>query len=245
MPPATLEVSELSAGYGGAPAIAHASLILCGGQLLGLIGPNGAGKSTLLRAIAGLIPALSGTVHVGGHPIRTAREHALAQLGFAVDPAELPGVLTGRQYLQMVASVRGCAPDDWPEPDLDQVLGFSPWLDTVLARCSLGTRAKLSVAAAFLGAPPLLVLDESLNGLDPVSSWRLRQVLARMVRSGRHAAILSTHQIELLGSLCTDVAYVEEGRIAHRWTRPELDAAGPGGVEAMVMEAVAAAAMAC
>ena len=97
------------------------------------------------------------------------------------------------------------------------------------------------MAAAFLGAPSLLVLDESLNGLDPLSSWRLRQVLARMVQSGRHAAILSTHQIELLGSLCTDAVYVEAGRIAHRWTRIQLDAAGPGGVEAMVMAAVATA----
>ena len=244
MHPAILEMSELSAGYGGRPAIAQASLTLRGGQLLGLIGPNGAGKSTLLRAIAGLTSVLSGEVRIGGHPIGTAREHALAQLGFAVDPAELPGLLTGRRYLQMVASVRGCAPHDWPEPDLDQVLGFAPWLDTVLAQCSLGTRAKLSVAAAFLGAPPLLVLDESLNGLDPVSSWRLRQVLARMVQSGHHAAILSTHQIELLGSLCTDIVYIDEGRIAHRWSRAELDAAGPGGVEAMVMAAVSAAAAA-
>ena len=244
MQPAILEVSELSAGYGGRPAIAGASLTLHGGQLLGLIGPNGAGKSTLLRAVAGLIPAWSGEVRIGGHSIGTARERALARLGFAVDPAELPDVLTSRQYLQMVASVRGCAPDDWPEPDLDQTLGFVPWLDTVLGQCSLGTRAKVSVAAALLGAPPLLVLDESLNGLDPVSSWRLRQVLARMVRSGRHAAILSTHQVELLGSLCTDVVYADEGRIAHRWTRAALDAAGPGGVEAMVMAAVSAAAAA-
>ena len=244
MHPALLEVSDLSAGYGGRPAIVQASLTLRGGQLLGLIGPNGAGKSTLLRAIAGLISVLSGEVRIGGHPIGTAREHALAEFGFAVDPAELPGLLTGRQYLQMVASVRGCAPRDWPEPDLDQVLGFAPWLDTVLAQCSLGTRAKLSVAAAFLGAPPLLVLDESLNGLDPVSSWRLRQILARMVQSGRHAAILSTHQIELLGSLCTDVVYIDEGRFAHRWSRAALDAAGPGGVEAMVMAAVSAAAAA-
>lgn len=244
MHPALLEVSDLSAGYGGRPAISQASLTLRGGQLLGLIGPNGAGKSTLLRAVAGLIPLLTGEARISGHLIGTAREHALAQLGYAVEPAELPGVLTGRQYLQMVASVRGCAPSDWPEPDLDQVLGFAPWLDTVLADCSLGTRAKLSVAAALLGAPPLLVLDESLNGLDPVSSWRLRQVVARMVQSGRHAAILSTHQIELLGSLCTEIVYVEEGRIAHRWTRAALDDAGPGGVEAMVMAAVSAAATA-
>ncbi len=241
MPVAILEVADLSAGYGGRPAIAQASLTLQGGQLLGLIGPNGAGKSTLLRAIAGLIPALSGHVFIGGHPVTAARERALARLGYAVDPAELPGVLTGRQYLEMVASVRGCAPHDWPEPELDRTLGFAPWLDTALAQCSLGTRAKVSVAAAFLGAPPLLVLDESLNGLDPLSSWRLREVLARMVQSGRHAAILSTHQIELLGSLCTDAIYVEEGRIAHRWTRAQLDAAGPGGVEAMVMTAVATA----
>jgi ABC-2 type transport system ATP-binding protein len=242
MYPAILEVSDLSAGYGGRPAITCASLTLHGGQLLGLIGPNGAGKSTLLRAVAGLIPALSGEVRIGTHPIATARERALVQLGFAVDPAELPGVLTGRQYLQMVASVRGCAEYDWPEPDLDQELGFTPWLDTLLGQCSLGTRAKLSVAAAFLGAPPLLVLDESLNGLDPISSWRLRQILARMVQTGRHAAILSTHQIELLGSLCTDVVYVDEGRLAHCWSRDALDAAGPGGVEAMVIATVAAAA---
>ncbi|MCQ8278585.1 ABC transporter ATP-binding protein [Acetobacteraceae bacterium KSS8] len=238
MPPVLLDLSDVAAGYGGRIAIQDASLRLEGGQLLGLIGPNGAGKSTLLRAVAGLIPALAGSVAIDGHPILSERERALSALGYAVDPAELPAALTGRQYLEMVASVRRCQATDWPEPELDHVLGFRAWLDTPLAQCSLGTRAKLSIAAALLGAPALLVLDESLNGLDPVSSWRLRQILQRMVATGRHAAILSTHQIEMLGSLCTDLVYVEDGRIAYRWNRLDLETAGPGGIEAMVMTAV-------
>ena len=151
MTPALLELSGLAAGYGGRTAIEDVSLRLDGGQLLGLIGPNGSGKSTILRAIAGLIPAMAGTVTIGGHPIVAERERALFTLGYAVDPAELPAALTGRQYLEMVASVRGCAVDDWPEPELDTVLGFRRWLDTPLAQCSLGTRAKLSLAGALLG----------------------------------------------------------------------------------------------
>lgn len=242
MPASTLEVRALHAGYGNRPVLTDISFTVQTGQWLGLIGANGSGKSTLLRAITGQIRLLDGSVRVDGHDLGTARARALGRCGYAIDAADVPDALTGRQYLEMVASIRGCAADAWPEPALDRQLGFARWLDVPLRACSLGTRTKVSIAAALLGSPPLLILDESLNGLDPVSSWRVRQLLDRLVSAGGHAVILSTHQIEALGGFCTDALFLQDGRIAHVWDRPALQAARaqPGGFEATVMDAVLA-----
>jgi ABC-2 type transport system ATP-binding protein len=239
---ATLEVRNLCAGYGGWAVVTDVSFVVQSGQWLGLIGANGSGKSTLLRAITGQIELLDGSVHVDGHDLGSARTSALGHCGYAIDAADMPSGLTGRQYLEMVASIRGCRPDDWPEPALDRQLGFARWLDIPLSACSLGTKTKISIAAALLGSPLLLILDESLNGLDPVASWRVRQMLDRLVSVGRHAVILSTHQIDAIGSFCTDAIFLQDGRVEHVWDRHALQAAReqPGGFEAMVMSAVLA-----
>jgi len=235
-----LEVLDIAAGYGRTPIVQGANLAVRAGQWLGLLGANGSGKSTLLRAITGQIGLMRGAVMIGGHPLAGAAVAAKRRFGCAVEVADLPEALTGRQYLEMVASVRGCAPDDWPLPGLPEHLGAAAWLDTVIGACSLGTRAKFAIMAALLGVPPLLILDESLNGLDPVVSWRVRLLLRDMVATGHHAVILSTHMVEAVGAFCTDVVFMAEGRLAYRWNAADLRAARAceGGFEAAVMNRI-------
>lgn len=235
---ALLDVTGLAAGYGRTRIVHDIDLCIRPGMWLGLLGANGSGKSTLLRAITGQIKSQAGRVLIGGVDLAKAPEQAKRFLGYAVDADDLPEGLTGQQYLELVASIRGCSADAWPCGNLAQTLSFDRWLHTRIGDCSLGTRMKFSLAAALLNAPPLLILDESLNGLDPVASWRIRGVLADLVASGRHAVVLSTHMMETVAATCTDVAFLDAGRITHRWDKGQLQAAhaAPGGFEALVMQ---------
>ncbi len=237
-----LEVVDVSAGYGRTVIIQDNDLEVCAGQWVGLLGANGSGKSTLLRAITGQIGLMKGSVRVRGHLLSGSALDAKRLFGCAVEVGDLPEALTGRQYLELVASVRGCRADDWPMPGLSEHLGAAAWLDRTMGSCSLGTRAKFSIMAALLGSPPLLILDESLNGLDPVASWRVRLLLQDLVTSGRHAVILSTHMVEAVSAFCTDVVFMSEGRIALQWNTADLHVARAtdGGFEAAVMKRIMA-----
>jgi ABC-2 type transport system ATP-binding protein len=235
-----LEVFGVSAGYGRTTVVRDVDLHVRPGAWLGVLGANGSGKSTLLRAVTGQIPLQSGRVLVGGVDMAAQPERAKANFGFAVDGADLPEALTARQYLEMIGSIRRCACDDWPCGDLVGPLGLARWMRVRIGDCSLGTRMKISLAGAMLGGPALLILDESLNGLDPVVSWRIRGILRALVQDGTHAVVLSTHMLETVSGTCSEVVFLESGRIKHRWNATDLQAARreEGGVESLVMRAL-------
>ncbi len=243
LPPSTaplLELRSVSAGYSGRPVVSGIDLTLRRGEILGLLGANGSGKSTLVKAFTGQLPLLAGSVSIDGIDMAAAPEQAKACLGLAVDFGEVPTSLTGRQYLELVASIRRCAPDAWPAQDLPSLLAVERWIERPVATCSLGTRMKISILAALLGAPPLLVFDESLNGLDPVVAFRMKRLIADLAASGRHGIVLSTHVVETIPTVCTRAVFLAEGSVAESWDAAALAAAAasPGGFEAHVMAAL-------
>ncbi len=235
-----LAVRGVSAGYKGRPVVNNISLTLRFGAIMGLLGANGSGKSTLIKAITGQIRALSGSVEICGEDLAREPERAKAALGLAVDTQDLPTPLSARQYFELVASIRGCAPDSWPCAGMMSRLGLEDWLSRPIRECSLGTRAKISIAAALLGSPPLLIFDESLNGLDPVAAWEVKRIVRDMAASGKHAVIISTHVVEAVPSLCNQALFLAGGRIVQSWDGPGLVRASavPGGFEACVMQAL-------
>lgn len=239
---ALLDLRGLSAGYGGRRIIADIDLAVSRGDILGLLGANGAGKSTLLKAVTGQIPVWTGSVTIDGVELACAPEQAKAAFGLAIEAPDLPAALSCRQYLELVASIRGCAADRWPCGNVVGRLGLARWLDRPIADYSVGTRAKASIAAALLGAPPLLIFDESLNGLDPVAAWEVKRMIAELAATGRHAVILSTHVVETVPGLCNRAVFLADGRIVQSWDRRELTAASPtpGAFEACVMQALKA-----
>jgi ABC-2 type transport system ATP-binding protein len=196
-----LELQAVTAGYGGEAVVAEVDMAVCRGDFVGLLGANGSGKSTLLRAVSGQIPLLGGAVRVQGRDLASDPAGAKQCFGYAVDATELPTVLTAAQYFAMVASIRGCNADAWPEQNLPAMLAMTTWLHVPIGACSLGTRTKVSIAAALLGAPPLIILDESLNGLDPVASFTVKRLLQRVSAGwppdtymGRHGACRGAHR---------------------------------------------------
>jgi ABC-2 type transport system ATP-binding protein len=241
-----LKATGIAAGYGGRPVIDGVDIELRRGEILGLLGANGSGKSTLVKAVTGQLPLLAGSVAVGGVDIATEPERAKAELGLAVDIGEVPLALTGRQYLELVASIRECADDDWPADNILDTLNLERWIDEAIATYSLGTRMKISIAASLLGAPPLLIFDESLNGLDPVAAFNMKRLLTRLAESGDHAIILATHVVETIPALCRRAILLAGGGIAKSWNAAELEASSqkPGDFERAVIAALGAAELA-
>ncbi|TPI10460.1 ABC transporter ATP-binding protein [Mesorhizobium sp. B4-1-3] len=235
-----LAVNRLSAGYRGRTVVCGIDLSLRRGDILGLLGANGSGKSTLIRAITGQIPLLGGSVMIGGVDLAAAPERAKAGFGLAIEPHELPAPLSGRQYIELVASIRGCAPNDLPGTDLLERLGLGRWIERPIAEYSLGTRAKAAIVAALLGQPPLLIFDETLNGLDPVAAWEVKRVIAALGASGRHAVVVSTHVVEAVPALCNRAMLMADGSLGRSWDEAQLAEAGraPGAFEQSVMHAL-------
>lgn len=235
-----LAARELSAGYRGRIVVRGIDLSLRRGDILGLLGANGSGKSTLIRAVTGQIPLIGGTVAIDGIDLAAAPERAKTGFGLAIEPHELPAPLSGRQYIELVASIRGCAPSDLPSGDLLERLGLGRWIDRPITEYSLGTRAKAAIVAALLGRPPLLIFDETLNGLDPVAAWEVKRVIAALCASGRHAAIVSTHVVEAVPVLCNRAMLMADGSLSRSWDAAQLAEAGrvPGAFEESVMQAL-------
>lgn len=221
-----LEVHNASVGYGGHPYVKDIELVVRLGDILGLLGANGSGKSTLLRGITGQSALLSGTITIGGADLCSEPVRAKSQFGLAVDAQDLPSALTGNQYLELVASIRACSVDDPFCLEVVRRLDLNPWLDRTIAQYSLGTRAKISIVAALLGLPPLLVFDETLNGLDPLAAFEAKGIFRQLAQTKSHAIILTTHVIDAVPNLCDWAIFMAGGRIIREWSHSQLKRLG-------------------
>jgi ABC-type multidrug transport system ATPase subunit len=192
-----LEVEQLSVRRGGRTIIDELTLNAGAGEVLGVVGKNGCGKSTLLLAIAGVLAPKDGVVRIAGASVwGTSRERvrARASLGYVPEAADPPGFLLASELWALCAAGRGATP---PSAELVDKLGLDELRDLVLDRMSLGQRRRACLAAALLGPPKLLVLDEPDNGLDARRLDALADLVAGHTKSGG-AAIVATHDRALL-----------------------------------------------
>jgi ABC-2 type transport system ATP-binding protein len=200
---------EVTKAFGDVVALDRVDLDVVEGQVHGLIGPNGAGKSTLLGLLLGLAVADSGHLEILGAPVgrRLAVPDGVA--GFVDGPGLYPS-LTPRQNLAALASLRGRG-----GRNVDQALervGLSDVADDRVRGFSLGMRQRLGLAAAILTPPRLLVLDEPANGLDPAGSRQVHRVIAQLADAGT-AVVLSSHRMDDLAALCSEVTILATGRV--------------------------------
>lgn len=236
-----LQVNDLQLSYGIHPVLRGVDLNIHRGQLMGLVGPNGSGKTSLIRAITGLQSFNGGRVQIAGVDIASQPMAAKACFGFAPDPTRLPASLSGRQALSVVAAARGQSAVPESLLELAERLGALPWIDRRIESYSLGTRQKIAILIAMLGDPPLLVLDEVMNGLDPISSHELKLELIDRCQNRNCGVLLATHGLEIAPTLLTDAVLLHEGRIRHRWGADELGAwrhGDPGAFERAVVAAL-------
>jgi ABC-2 type transport system ATP-binding protein len=212
-----LRVTKLHVAYGDTHVLDGVDLDIAQGEFVALIGPNGAGKTTLLHAIAGIAPLRGGNIRVAGHDLAKVPCDAKNALGLAVEPAQLPVLLTGRECLALVAGARKLPAIPPATLDLGESLSMTSVLDRRIASYSLGMRQKLGIMLGLIGEPSLLLLDEPFNGLDPRSALAFKAHLDALVAKGDTSVLLATHSLDIAERHATRVVLLLDGRVCRAW----------------------------
>jgi ABC-2 type transport system ATP-binding protein len=238
MSEATIEVSGLRKRFGPVLALDGMSFTVEPGQVTGFIGPNGAGKSTTMRVILGLDATEAGTALIGGEPYRSLR-HPLTHVGSLLDAAALQPSRSARNHLVWLAHSQGLT-----AKRVDAVIGQAGLEQAARRKAggySLGMRQRLGIAAAMLGDPPVLMLDEPFNGMDPEGIVWMRGFLRALAGQGR-AVLVSSHLMSELQDTASHLVIVGRGQVIADTSTRELLAAASGDRVTLRTTAVAEAA---
>ncbi|MFJ2781286.1 ATP-binding cassette domain-containing protein [Kitasatospora sp. NPDC087315] len=233
-----IEMAGLRKRFGATQALDGMTFAVRPGRVTGFVGPNGAGKSTTMRVVLGLDAPDAGRALVGGRPYRSLRS-PLTRLGSLLDAGALQPSRTARNHLLWLAHSQGL-----PARRVDQVLGQVGLADAARRRAggfSLGMRQRLGIAAALLGDPPALMLDEPFNGLDPEGIRWIRGLLTSLAVEGR-AVLVSSHLMGELEDVADHLVVVGRGRVvADTGVRELLAGVAAGRVMLRTSEPLAAA----
>ena len=222
-----LSIRGLRKSFSGTEVVHAFSLDVPRGSFYGIVGPNGAGKTTTLSMATGLLRPDAGTAHVLGHDMWAEPQAAKARMGVLADGLRTFDRLTGRELLTYVGLIRGMEPAVVEErmESLLAALDLAGEDGKLVVDYSAGMTKKILLACALLHAPRLLVLDEPLEAVDPVSAQVIRTILTAYVDGGG-TVVLSSHVMELVEGLCSHVAIIAEGQLMADGT---LDQVRQGG----------------
>jgi ABC-2 type transport system ATP-binding protein len=217
-----VDAANLIKDYGSVRALTGLNLKVMPGEVYGLLGPNGAGKTTTLRILSGLDSPTTGSVRVVGYDPVTEAVEVKKRTGYVAESAILYESLTPREYFEFVASTRRLAESVVKRAStLAEVFDLGSHFDVPIGALSLGTKQKIAVIAAMMHSPPLLLLDEPLNGLD-AKSGRILKELVNLHVGNRGGVVFSTHVMEVAETMCTRIGIVNEGRVVAEGTMDEL-----------------------
>jgi ABC-2 type transport system ATP-binding protein len=227
--PELIEINGLTKRFGSFTAVDRVSFSLKRGEVLGFLGPNGAGKSTTMRMLAGFMIPTAGTARICGHDVQTDGVQARRVLGFLPEGAPTYPEMTVVAFLTFCAKVRGFTGRDRAQR-VDRAVGLTR-LDSVLLQpvetLSKGFKRRVGLAQALLHDPPVLVLDEPTDGLDPNQKHEVRALIAQMAPD--KAIVISTHILEEVDAVCTRAIIIAAGRVVADATPAELQARHPSG----------------
>ena len=215
-----LSCTRLTKRFGSTVAVSELDLGVPAGQVYGFLGPNGAGKTTTIRMLLGLITPTAGHIELLGARLPDPR--AVSRTGSMIEEPTFYPWLTGRQNLQVIAwEGGGC-----PGTELGRVLevtGLSDVAGRKVRAYSQGMRQRLGLAAAMLGRPPLLIIDEPTNGLDPAGIREVRGLLSDLAAGGT-AVFMSSHLLAEVEQVCDRVAVIVRGRLIEEGPPSQLGA---------------------
>jgi ABC-2 type transport system ATP-binding protein len=222
----SISVEGLTKRYGEVTAVEDLSLTVRAGAVTGFLGPNGAGKTTALAAIVGLVRPSAGRVTIDGVPVGTTPPGA-RKLGVHIDLSGAHPGRSARDHLRSLAALAGLPRDR--VDDVLAIVGLERAAGRRVGKYSTGMRQRLGLAAALLGDPEILVLDEPLNGLDPQGIRWLRTFL-RERAAGGGTVLLSSHVLSEAAQTVDDVMVIHKGRLVRQGSIEELEQLGGGGV---------------
>jgi ABC-2 type transport system ATP-binding protein len=208
-----IEIEGLTKRFGPVTAVADLSLSVGKGEVLGFLGPNGAGKSTTMKMVTGYLAPTSGRISICGHDVDNDQIAAQSLVGYLPEGAPAYGDMTARQFLHFIAGVRGFR-GDAANAAVAKVVAkteLAPVLDRPIETLSKGFKRRVGLAQAILHDPPVLIMDEPTDGLDPNQKHSVRALLRAM--APQKAIIVSTHLLEEVEAVCTRVVIIDRGAI--------------------------------
>jgi len=225
-----IEVHGLIKDYRKKRAVDGLDFAIPSGVLAGFLGPNGAGKTTTFRAILGLTRITGGTVQVLGHPVPGEIQSVTKKLGAIVEEPGLIKALSGMVNMQVAADTLGFGHEEIDE--LLDFVGLTEDANRKVSEYSKGMRQRLALAAAMLGEPELLLLDEPLDGLDPAGQRAFRSRLRALVDEGR-TIVVSSHDLADIEALADYIVVIDRGRLV---TQGPLESLLGGGATTVVVD---------
>lgn len=224
-----IEVKGLVKTYGAKRAVDGVTFTVRRGDILGFLGPNGAGKSTTMKMITGFLRPTAGTALVDGHDVTAEPVLVKRKIGYLPESAPAYGEMTVEEFLGFIAECRGFRSSSTRRPVVDRAIQqthLAPVRRQTIETLSKGYKQRVGFAQALLHNPPVLVLDEPTDGLDPNQKNEVRSLIKSM--AAEKAVILSTHILEEVEAICNRVIIISQGRVVADETPSAMRARKPG-----------------
>ena len=225
-----IRLSHLARRFGAIEAVNDLSLTIGPGEIFGFLGPNGAGKTTTIKMIAGLLRPSAGEIIINGHDLFQHSLRAKQQIGYIPDRPYLYEKLTPAEYLRFVGSLWHMPPAE-VEQRIDHYLSLlrlSDRRDELIEGLSHGMRQKLTISAAFLHSPNVIIVDEPMVGLDPLGIRTIKEMFVQHAQNGG-AVFLSTHDLQVAGEICHRVGIINNGKLIALGSMVELQQLASSG----------------
>jgi ABC-2 type transport system ATP-binding protein len=220
---AAIRVEGLTRSFDAFTAVDNLNMSIQAGEVYGFLGSNGAGKTTAIKMLVGLLQPDAGHAWIAGHDVWTEANAAKAALGYVADRALLYERLTGREFLAFLGQMRGLSQAETEEhsAQLLELLELTEHAERLCEAYSFGMKRKLALAGALLHQPQVLILDEPLNGLDPRSARRIKDLFRELAAAGT-AILLSTHDLATAEEICHRIGIIHRGRLLAEGSSAEL-----------------------
>lgn len=218
-----IETHGLTKTYGEQSSVSDLSIHVRKGRIYGLLGRNGAGKTTTMRMLLGLTTPSSGDVKIFGKPLRGNEKSLLPRIGSLIESPGFYPNLTGTENLQIFADLRGLKSQKYIKNALEVV--NLPYRDKKLfSQYSLGMKQRLAIALSVMHNPELLILDEPINGLDPIGIAEVRDFIRELCDVGGKTILISSHILSEISLLADDIGIIDHGILLEEESLKELEA---------------------
>ena len=217
-----LKTSNLTKKYKNYKAINNVSLSLEAGKIYGLIGRNGAGKSTFMKLIAGLSYPDEGHIELFGHTKESEIQLERKRIGCMIESPSINLSMTAKENMKLHRIIRGI-PDEKIEDELLSLLDINNTGKKKVKNFSLGMKQRLGIAITLINSPEFLILDEPINGLDPLGVVEIRKLLTKLCNEQNMTILISSHNLPEMYQLATDYIFINKGEIIQTLSLEELD----------------------
>lgn len=235
-----IETHDLTKKYGSQTSVSHLNIHVKKGRIYGLLGRNGAGKTTTMRMLLGLTAPTSGEVTIFGKPFQGNEKNILPRIGCLIESPGFYPNLTGTENLKIFAELRGLRSPKYIKNALELV--NLPYRDKKLfSQYSLGMKQRLAIALAVMHNPELLILDEPINGLDPIGIAEVRDFIRELCDTSGKTILISSHILSEISLLADDVGIIDHGKLLEEESLKELEAKNTKFIHFCVSDAQKAA----